>query len=160
MLGGRGRGLASGNWGTTLSILSTDARLSVRSSCLCTQMGENACPTDSIQKRQLRLAGPEYCHWPPFLVVQGHAQRILGPVHHEVGMFPSKSLSHVTAPADGPVCAQHLLQLLGRDLVPLDRLAVRIQESRRVVMPVDFSERFVAIRALLSLIPPIDDRPN
>src|SRR6266699_2547489 len=75
-------------------------------------------------------------------------------------MFAAKSLRNVAVPADGPVGAQHFLKLLGGNLVPLDGLEVVVEQGGRMIMPMDFSERFVAIRAVLPLVPQIDDRPN
>jgi hypothetical protein len=43
------------------------------------------------------------------------------------------------------MCPQHFLQLLGRDLIPLDGLALGNHQGRKMVMPVDFSEWFAAI---------------
>jgi hypothetical protein len=54
---------------------------------------------------------------------------------------------------------QLFLQLFGGDFAPLNGVALGIQERGRMIVPVDFSERFVAIHALLSLIPLVDDRP-
>jgi hypothetical protein len=85
---------------------------------------------------------------------------VRGPVHYQFGMFPPKRLGNVAAPADGPMRLQRFLQLFGRNLVPLNGLALVIDQGRGMIVPVDFSETFVAIHALLSLIPPVNDRPN
>src|SRR5215467_4019075 len=75
-------------------------------------------------------------------------------------MLSPKSLGHMAAPADWPVCPQRFLQIFGRDLVPLDGFALAIQQGWRVIVPVDFSEQFAAVRASLPLVPAIDDGPN
>lgn len=95
------------------------------------------------------------------LVIQAHARPFRGPINNQVRMFPPKRFSDMAVPADRPVRCQRFLQFFdGRDFVPLNGLAIIIQESWRVIMPVDFSEPFVAIDALVSLIPMVDDRPN
>src|SRR6266705_1873273 len=58
------------------------------------------------------------------LLQDAHAQWTLGPIHDQFGMFPPKRFGHVAAPADGPVFPQRFLQLFGRDLVPLNSLAL------------------------------------
>src|SRR6516164_650050 len=93
-----------------------------------------------------------------FLVVEGHTQLIRTPVYNPLWMLSSKSLGDVAAPANGLMRCQNLLQLFGGDFGPRNRFAVAIQQRRRVIMPMDFSERFVAEHAFLSLIPSIDDR--
>src|SRR6266852_3417680 len=101
------------------------------------------------------------CHWRVLVsVVEVHAERTRGPVHNQFGMFTPKGFGHMATPADGPVCPQRSLQVFGRDLIPLDSLSFFIQQGGRVIVPVDFAERLVAIHAFLSLIPPVDDRPN
>src|ERR1700676_4917980 len=75
-------------------------------------------------------------------------------------MLAPKRLSHVATPADRPVRPQGFLQVFGGELVPFDGVALAIQQSRRVIVPVDFSERLVAIRAGLSRIPAVTDGPN
>src|SRR5271155_2581739 len=94
------------------------------------------------------------------LLQNAHAQWGLRPIHHRFGMFAPKSFGHVAVPAHGPVCSQGLLQLFGRNLVPLNGLALGIDQSWGMIVPVDFSERLMAVRALLPLIPPVDNRPN
>src|SRR5712691_7357182 len=75
-------------------------------------------------------------------------------------MFAAKSLGNMAVPADRPMRAQHFLELLGRDLVPLDGLEVVIDQSGRMIVPVDCSKRSVAIHAVPALIPLIDDGPD
>src|SRR5207247_10432896 len=59
-----------------------------------------------------------------------------------------------------PLVHLFFLLLFGRNLVPFTSLALGIQQSRWMIVPVDFSERVVAVHAVLSLIPPVYDRPN
>ena len=82
------------------------------------------------------------------------------PVYNQFGVFPPKRFGDVAVPADGPVCPQRFLQFVGGDLVPLNGPALVIDQGGGMIVPVDFSERFVAVRAVLSLVPPIDNRPN
>src|SRR6266581_3219058 len=85
---------------------------------------------------------------------------VRGPVHDQFGMFPSKRLGDVAVPANGPVRPQHFLQLFGGDVLPLNGLTVGIDQGRGMIVPVNFPKRFVTIRAVLSLIPTVYDRPN
>lgn len=72
---------------------------------------------------------------------------VRGPVHYQFGMFPPKRLGDVTGPADGPMRPQCVLQLFGGDLVPLNGLTLVIDQGRGMIVPMDFSERFVAVHA-------------
>jgi hypothetical protein len=91
---------------------------------------------------------------------EAHAQRGRRSIHHQFGMFAAKGFGNVAVPADGPMCAQHFLKLLSWNLVPLDGLEGVVEQGERMIVPVDFSKWLVAIRAVLSLVPLIDDRPN
>src|SRR5258708_9043826 len=75
-------------------------------------------------------------------------------------MLAAKGFGNVAVPADRPVGAQHFLEFFGGNLVPLDGLEGVVEQGGRMIVPMDFSERFVAIRAVLPQVPLIDDWPN
>src|SRR2546426_9879635 len=98
----------------------------------------------------------------PFQSASERRLPLLQDAHAERGSGCSraKGFGNVAVPADGPMCAQHFLQLFGWNLVRLDGLEIFVDQGGRMIVPVDFSERLVAIRAVPPLIPPIDDGPN
>lgn len=83
-----------------------------------------------------------------------------GAVDDEFGMLAAKCFGDVAAPTDGPVGGHGLLEIFDRDFVPLNGFAVRINESGRMIVPLDFAKRLVAIDAGLACIPLIDDGGN
>jgi len=78
------------------------------------------------------------------------------PVGNEFRVQAPKTFRNVAVPTDGPVSGQRLLEIFKRDFVPLKGLPVFIDEGGRMIMPVDFAKRLVAVDTLLSFIPAID----
>jgi hypothetical protein len=75
-------------------------------------------------------------------------------------MLVPESLGNVAAPTDWAVRGQGVLQVFRGDIVPCHGLVFLIQQGGRMVVPVEFSEWFVAKRAGLPLIPLVYDRCN
>ncbi len=96
------------------------------------------------------------------LVQDVHARRAHRAVDHQFGMLVAEGFGDVAAPADGPMSAHYFLELIERDLVPLDGLALGfvIDQGGWMIVPVDFSEWFVTVGAALSLIPIVYDGRN
>jgi hypothetical protein len=69
-------------------------------------------------------------------------------------MLSPESLGHMATPAHGPVCRESLLQIFRRDFVPLE------QQGWRVIVPMNFSEGLIAINAIVTLKPAVDNGPN
>ena len=78
-------------------------------------------------------------------------------VNDDFGMFAAKRLGDVATPADRPVGGQDLLQILDGDVAPRNSFALLVDEGGRMVMPMDFPERLLAIGARLTRIPLIND---
>lgn len=94
------------------------------------------------------------------LVQGGHAQSSGGAIDHQFPVFAAEGFGDVAVPADGPVGAENFLEVLGRNVVPLDGFAFGINQSGRMIVPVDGAEGFVAVDTILTLIPPVDDGPD
>lgn len=80
-----------------------------------------------------------------------------GPVGDELWMLAAESLRDVAVPADGPMGGQSLLEVLKRDFVPLKRLALRVDQGGRMIVPMNLAERLVAVDAVPAFVPAIDD---
>jgi len=75
-------------------------------------------------------------------------------------MLSAKSLGNMAAPADRAVRSQGVLEVLSRDFIPLYGFALTTQQCWTMIVPMDFSEGFMAVDTYLPLIPAIDDGPN
>lgn len=75
-------------------------------------------------------------------------------------MQAPEALRNVAVPTDGPMRGQGLLEIFQRNFVPLQSLLVFVDEGGRMIMPMDFAKRLVAVDALLSFIPAIDNDGN
>jgi hypothetical protein len=83
-----------------------------------------------------------------------------GSVDHQVGVFPSKCFGDMTIPTNWPVRLQYFRQFFDGDFVPLDCSAIRIDQSRPVIVPIDVPEPPVTVSTLLPLVPFGNDRPH
>jgi hypothetical protein len=97
---------------------------------------------------------------PWLLFVHAHAQGIRCPVHDQLRMFAPKRFGDVAVPADRKMRLHRFLELLRRDFAPLHRFPLRVNERRRVIVPMQLAKGLMAIRALLALIPATHDRCN
>jgi hypothetical protein len=75
-------------------------------------------------------------------------------------MFSAECQGDMTIPADRLVSCKRLLQFFERDFIPLHGLELLIHESRRMFVPVDFSDGPVARNARLAGVPVIHDGLN
>ena len=78
-------------------------------------------------------------------------------VSDHLGMLLAERLRNVAVPANRPVRGHRLLQVVQRHFVPLNGLAIRVDQGWRMVMPVNFIKRLVTIGARLSRVPIVDD---
>src|SRR5579872_178620 len=72
-------------------------------------------------------------------------------------MFAAERFGDVAVPANGQVRLHGFLQLLGRNIAPLNGLTIRANERWRVVVPMQIGKRLMAVGALLAFVPAIDD---
>lgn len=82
------------------------------------------------------------------------------PIGDQLRMLAAECFGDVAAPADRPVRGHGLLQILERNFIPLDGLVVLVDERGRMIMPVDFAKRFVAVHARSPRVPLVDDGGN
>lgn len=82
------------------------------------------------------------------------------PIGDELGMEAAEGFRNVAIPADRPVGAESLLKFFERDFVPLNGLALLIDQGGRMIVPVDFPKRLVAVNAGLSFVPAIHNGGN
>src|SRR5438477_265360 len=75
-------------------------------------------------------------------------------------MLATEALRDLTVPAHGKMCEKHVGNLLGRNVAPPDRYAIRTQHCGLVINPVDFAERLSARRAMLVCVPACQDVSN
>jgi hypothetical protein len=75
-------------------------------------------------------------------------------------MNAAKCLCDMAIPANRQMCAESLLEVLCRDVLPFDRTVLFIQQCRRMVMPTNLLERLMAIDAVSSGVPLVDNRTN
>src|SRR5690348_7823420 len=68
-------------------------------------------------------------------------------------MFPSKRLGNVAAPANREMRCENVRQRLGGNFAPLHRFPIRPQKSWAMVVPVEFTERLMAVSARTAPIP-------
>ena len=79
------------------------------------------------------------------------------PICYKLRTLATESLRNVAIPANGPMSGQSLLEVLQGNLVPLKRLPMLIDKSRRMIVPVNLTEGLVTVSALHSFVPAIDD---
>src|SRR6516165_6906144 len=83
------------------------------------------------------------------------------PFDDQLRMLAPECLRNMTIPANWSVFGEDLWELFRTNLVPLYCLPVRIQQGRSLsAQPVDALDRFTAVHACFSRIPPGDHRPD
>ena len=85
--------------------------------------------------------------------------RLFFPPRDNLGVHSPERLGDVAVPADGLVAGENLGKLLGRELVPPDRLPIRSHQGRGIHMT-ESSETHVAKSTALSFIPIGHDVPD
>src|SRR5208282_233732 len=81
-------------------------------------------------------------------------------LYHQIRMQPPKRLGHVAIPAHWTEAAEHLWQLFGRQVLPLNCRVIRLQKSWCMVHAVKFAKSLVTEHALLPFIPLRDYVPD
>ena len=81
-------------------------------------------------------------------------------VQYQVRMFSAKGLRDVAIPANGQMSFENLGQFFRWNFVPLFGRAVGRKQRRMAIVPVQFDERLLAIRARLSVVPLAHDAPD
>src|SRR5689334_16527738 len=72
-------------------------------------------------------------------------------------MQAPEGLRNVAVPANGPMRDQGLLKILERNLVPLKRFPLLIDQGRRMIVPVNLTKRLLTVGALHSFVPAADN---
>lgn len=78
------------------------------------------------------------------------------PVGDEFRVPATERFGNVAVPANGPVGGQGLLKMVERNLIPLEGLALFVNDGGRMIMPMDFAKRLVTVKASPALVPAID----
>lgn len=79
------------------------------------------------------------------------------PVGDQFRMLTTEGFGNVAVPANGPVRGQGPLKIFERNFIPLDGLALFVNQGGRMIMPMAFAKRIVTVDALRALVPAIDD---